>query len=460
MAQLIYSLIPFETGAQATPDVPITSGMAHTGQPDAVNDDARVTAGGSVREAERGDGRPPTCPVTRCEGAGRVGRASPGGCSSRCCCRSRSWQIAAGALLSERYGAARHANSVASEIVTLNGLVTLRSLLDQERFPVEASLRARQLGFDIPNIASMHGFSTVSESGARAAVDAQLQLLGRAVPTGFTSDLDVLRRQIDKGQITATPADLAFNGLSSVLLNAFAARLSVLQQRAGNLSQAADLNRALGTLSDANDALAAGGSEPSELSDVYLSAGAQRASALSSLGAQIALFDQASSRLRSAVGPARAAFAALQRDRAWQQFESAVAAAAAGAAAPASAVASSIPAGALSPGLARLLPLADVFRSGMSGVQQLYGLVAKAELGVHDSAASLRESSADALRTLLIETLIAVALTIAVALLLARSITRPLRRLEDHARGQQRRSRASLPARERPEGDGRRLGDV
>ena len=74
--------------------------------------------------------------------------------------------------MSERYGAARHANSVASEIVTLNGLVTLRSLLDQERFPVEASLRARQLGFDIPNIASMYGFSTVSESGARAAVDA------------------------------------------------------------------------------------------------------------------------------------------------------------------------------------------------------------------------------------------------------------------------------------------------
>ena len=46
--------------------------------------------------------------------------------------------IAAGALLSERYGTARQASSVAGEIVTLNGLVTLRSLLDQERLPVEA----------------------------------------------------------------------------------------------------------------------------------------------------------------------------------------------------------------------------------------------------------------------------------------------------------------------------------
>ncbi|MGO9902776.1 MAG: putative bifunctional diguanylate cyclase/phosphodiesterase [Solirubrobacteraceae bacterium] len=190
----------------------------------------------------------------------------------------------------------------------------------------------------------------------------------------------------------------------------------------------------MSTLSDADDALAAGGSESSELSDVYVSAGAQHAGALSSLGAQIALFDQASSRLRSAVGPARAAFEALQRDRAWQQFESAVAAAAAGAPAPGSAVGSSVGASALSPGLARLLPLADVFRSGMSGIGQLFGLVAKAELGVHDSAVNLRTASAAALATLLIETLIAVALTIAVALLLARSITSPLRRLEAHAR--------------------------
>ena len=63
-------------------------------------------------------------------------------------------------------------------------------------------MRARQLGFDIPNIASVYGFATVSQSGARAAVDAQVRLLGRAVPAGFRSGLDGLRRQIDTGQIT------------------------------------------------------------------------------------------------------------------------------------------------------------------------------------------------------------------------------------------------------------------
>ncbi len=344
--------------------------------------------------------------------------------------------VAAGALVSERYETARRAGSVASEVATLNGLVTLRSLLDQERFTVEAgsSEIRSDLGFDIPDIASAYGFFTVSERDARAAVNARVRLLGGSVPADFVSGLRGLRRQIDEGQITATAADLAFNRLSTVLMGVFSARLSALQSRTADLGQAAELNRALNTLSDASDALDAGGSEPSELTDVYLSIGVERASALSALGADLALFDLASARLSSAVGPPRADFAALQLDGAWRQFEAGVSAAASGAPLPANAAGSWVASSALPSSFASLLPLADLFRSGMSGLQQLYGLVANAERGVRDSAVSLRASSAAALRTLLVETLAAVGLTIVVALLLARSITRPLRRLEDHAR--------------------------
>ncbi len=401
----------------------------HGGQPDPVNDDRAVAAGESARASARGERR-----LTD----GHRRWASRPGIAGRLLFAVllpiTILAIAAGALVSERYDAVRQARSVARGITTLNELVTLRSLLDRERFPVEVTLRSRQLGLDIPNIASEYGFTTVPEGVARAAVNAQLHLLGGALPAGFTSDLEGLRRKIDKSQITPTPADVSFDKLSNLLLSAFSARLSVLQQRTASLNHAAGLNRALNTLSDASDALDAGGSEPSGLSDVYLSSGAQRASALSSLGAQMALFDQASSRLRSAAGPARRAFATLERDPAWQAFESAVAAAAAGAPDPTSAVGPVIPARGVLPRLARLIPLAEVFRSGMTGLQRLYNLVAQAERGVHDSAASLRAASAAALRTLLIETLIAVSLTIAVALLLARSITRPLRRLEAHAR--------------------------
>ena len=81
-----------------------------------------------------------------------------------------------------------------------------------------------------------------------------------------------------------------------------------------------------------------------------------------------------------------------------------------------------------------LLPLVGLFASGLSGVQQLYRLVAIAELETHQIATKLQASSTADFRTLLIQAIIAVGLTIAVALLLARSISRPLRRLESHAR--------------------------
>src|SRR5271167_4945960 len=45
--------------------------------------------------------------------------------------------VAAAALITQRYNVAQQANSVANEIPVLNGLVKLRSLLDQERIPVE-----------------------------------------------------------------------------------------------------------------------------------------------------------------------------------------------------------------------------------------------------------------------------------------------------------------------------------
>ena len=344
--------------------------------------------------------------------------------------------IAGAVVVSERYDAAQQASSVADKIATLDGLVNLRSLLDQERFTVEAASSAirSDLGFDTPDFASADGFFTASEGAARSEVDAQLRLLGPVVPAGFQPGLAALRARIDRGRITTTPADLAFNRLSMLLMDVLSSRLSALQSETAKLSQAASLNRALNALSDASDALDAGGSEPSELIDVYLSGGAQRASALSALGGDIALFAQASARLGSDVGPARVVFAALERNTPWRAFQQAVVAAASGAPMPRSAAGSWITASALPSQFASLLPLADLFRSGMDGLSRLYGLVERAEHGARASASSLRASSAAALRTVLIETIIAVGLTIVIALALARSITRPLRRLEDHAR--------------------------
>ena len=264
---------------------------------------------------------------------------------------------------------------------------------------------------------------------------AQLRALGSAAPAGFAARLAALLHSIDGGHVGATAVDHAFAGLSDLVSAAFAKRLAVLEQRTANISQAAALNRVLTALSDANDALGAGGAETGELSDVYFAPAQQRPAELSALGGQIALFQRAGARLRNDVAPVRTAFLALDADPEWQHYQSVLARAATGAPPPSSG--SAAPSTALPPGftnLSSLIPLASLFHNGVDGLAQIYRLVARAELNARQSAADLQASSASAFRTLLIETIIAVGLTIAVALLLAKSISSPLRRLERHAR--------------------------
>ncbi len=342
--------------------------------------------------------------------------------------------IAASALLRERYNTAQQANSVANDIPALNGLVRLRSVLDQERIPVEATLRTAEFGINLPNAATFYGFQNETEPQARAALYVQLRVLGSAAPPGFSTRLAALLRTIDAGHIDATTVDHDFGALSDLASAAFAQRLAVLEQRTANISQAAGLNRVLTALSDANDALGAGGAETGELSDVYLAPAGRRSDELSALGGQMALFQRAGARLRNDVAPISTAFLRLDADREWRHYQSTVALAATGAGPPSS---GGVPTTALPPGFANLtslLPLANLFHSGLDGLDQIYHLVALAELNARQSAARLQASSASAFRTLVIETIIAVGLTIAVALLLARSISQPLRRLEGHAR--------------------------
>ncbi len=345
--------------------------------------------------------------------------------------------IAAGALLTERYHTSQQANSVANEIPALNGLVKLRSLLDQERIPVEAQLRTIELGIDIPDIQNLEGFgSGESEPEARAAVYAQLRVLGTNAPAGFASGFAALLALVDRNAVKATPADHAFGALSDLISSTFSQRLAVLERRTADISQAAALNRALSGLSDANDALGAGGTETGELSDLYLAPPQQRPSELSALGSSISLFDLAGAHLRSDDAAVRDPFIRLENDPGWRQYQAAVVAAAGGAGPPSGDAGAPAASGANAAAVAiqNIVPLVGVFRAGVTGLSQLYRLVSLAELDAHRSAATLQSNSASAFRTLLIETILAVGLTIAVALLLARSISEPLRRLAGHAR--------------------------
>jgi diguanylate cyclase (GGDEF)-like protein len=341
--------------------------------------------------------------------------------------------IAASVLLSERYDTASRAQSIARQIPALTGTVRLRTRLDQERTAAEASVRARELGIQIPSGLGVLGLTIEPQRHARAAVDAQLRALGSVAPPGFGSALAALRARIERGGLTGRRIDQGFAALSNSLAQVFATRLSMLERRvAGTPSEAVALAGSLRTLNDANEVLEADATETADISEVYLDPSSYLAGDIAALGGQIAVLAGASAHLRTdGREPVRSRFAALEHSASWQQFQ----AAAAGAVSTAGAAAIvNRPGPSVAGGKAQLLPLLATFSSGMTAVRQLYKLVGTAEVQTSRAAAELRDASTGSYRSLLIQTIVGVSLTILLALLLARSISRPLRNLERHAR--------------------------
>ncbi len=339
--------------------------------------------------------------------------------------------LAAGVLVTERYDTASRASSIRADIRLLTGTVRLRTLLDQERLPVEASLRERELGLPAAgNSAGVVGLAMVPETSARAAVDAELHKLGDAVPSAFAPRLAGLRRAIDSAGLSARDVDRAYSGLSEQLARVFGARLEVLERRAAGQEGSAALDGALRTLGDADEVLGAGSAETADASNLYFDAPAQHLSDAGALVAQRALFADASTRLEADAGePVHAAFARLVAGDGWRHFQSV--AATAGSGGPRLFPS---PAGRPRRGIERqLLGMVSVFSGGIEGVHGLYRLVQLAAADTTAAATRLQQASNAALEDLLLIAIIGVGITVAVALLLARSISRPLRRLEGHA---------------------------
>jgi hypothetical protein len=240
--------------------------------------------------------------------------------------------IGAAALLRERYDTAQRAASIMHDVPTLNRLADLRRDLDQERMPVEGRLRAAQFGFDIPNVSSMLGLTSESEPAARQSSDAELRALGAAAPAGFAQRLHQLRARADRNQLGPTEVDGAYEQLDLMASADFAARLAVLQSRIAGLGNTSQLQGALHSLEDANDALSAAVRELSDVSEVQLP-GAHPASQLSQLGADMALLAQAGEHLHDAGGLVAKRWAGFVNSPNERSFQGLVATAASAAAA-------------------------------------------------------------------------------------------------------------------------------
>ena len=158
--------------------------------------------------------------------------------------------VGAGALLKQRYETAQQAASIGRSIPTLNQLSNLRQLLDQERIPVEGWLRAKQFGFDIPNISSFLGFTNESMGQARAATNGELRALGTAAPPGSRPRWPSCAAGSTRGRSPRPRPTRPTRQLDDLLSSAFAARLGGLQGRIAGLSSSAGLQSSLGSLSE------------------------------------------------------------------------------------------------------------------------------------------------------------------------------------------------------------------
>ena len=330
--------------------------------------------------------------------------------------------IGGAALLRQRYDTAREAAAIVAGIPTLDRLANVRQRFDQESITVGAWLRARQFGFNIPNIATTLGFSDESTAQARRDTDVELATLGAATPPGFASGLVSLRRQVDAGTLAPATADRDFTRLDVVLSTAFSTRLATLQTRVAGLGDSADLQASLRSLSAANDALGAGVAELGDFGNIALP-GEHPGSQQSALGGDIAELGQAGQELSTAGGAVARQWARFSGGASERSFQQLVNVAASGRLAPPP-----------TSNISAAIPMVTTLRSGIVAGRALYALVDAAESTVHARAAELNRANTDQFRLLMIEMLLAAGLTIGVALLLARSITRPLHLLETRAR--------------------------
>jgi diguanylate cyclase (GGDEF)-like protein len=344
--------------------------------------------------------------------------------------------VAVSVLLSERYQIASQARSIARKIPAVTSIVSLHALIDQERIQTETRLREAELGGSrMTSITSTLGLGGGTVTSARAAVDAQLSSHDVQLPTSFEQGLAALRREVDGGRANARQVDQGYARLSDELTGEVEVRLSGLRRLTARTSKAAALDASLATLQEANAVLSAGSNEVGTLSDVYLDGEPQRSVDLGALGVQVPLFDTATDQLLGASSPnVRSAFAALDDSAAWQGYQAAAAAAVAGKAPSlrSNALAGENFESALANG--SLLQVIGPLLSGWTGMQKVYVVVKLAAADARTEAAKLQASGDSAFRNLVLEAILGVGLTIVVALLLARLISRPLRRLEEHAR--------------------------
>jgi diguanylate cyclase (GGDEF)-like protein len=323
-----------------------------------------------------------------------------------------------GVVLTSRADATRNAKAIRDAVPEVVAIVGVEEALHGEVGANQIAMRAASVGTTPEAIAKVIG-TDASMSRARAGTDRAL----RRAPAGVldVGTLRTVRRDSDAGRIDIGASNETYRRLGSQLSNALRHRIDGLRTQAMQIASADDVHRALDAVAAVSELLRYTAEEITDLSDIMVgSSNSERAHA--ALGRDHALVDDALERLDSASIASLTKHArAITDDPALASMDDAVASELDGRA------------------VARLDrgELGEIIRilgAGFDRDERWFELTVAATDHLAARAEALRaEMAAQYRRSLLSVTVVGVAVVL-VALGLARSIIRPLRRLATNAR--------------------------
>lgn len=345
-------------------------------------------------------------------------------------------------LVIDRHQTAREADAVASDIPTLNGLLTLRSRIDREHTTTILRQAADQLGAgNVTEIIAGAVGIDGSLIEVRRRTNLAVATLGDDVPPAWKRDLKSLRTAVDNHLVDGSSAGSAYTRLSALLASRFEVRMSRLHSQTLASSATTQLGSALDTLADTSAVLNAGSLAVDALIATWFDLPSRRSDEQARLNRQLALYRAAATAVsRSRSAEIQAAWTAFASDETTRRAQATLTAAAHGRRpaildriAPIIAAALngeiSIPAA-----LVEFQPLVTAVRAPLLFVLPLYNLVERAEADVVAATEHLRQSARSEFVRLVVLTIVVIGFTVLVALLLARSISGPLHALHRIAR--------------------------
>ncbi len=319
------------------------------------------------------------------------------------------------------------AKAIVANVPEVTALIGAVAALEVEQGKADAVLHSTEVGVPVAVADKLLGLDLVAEMrAARVATDRALLALPRAIGDPIVSTVGALRGLMDRGGVKSPLFDGQFQHIGSDLNTLSTSKLKELERAASSTSNSQTVGRSLVALGWTNDVVRAIARQSGDLLAVWFGPAADRAKAAITMAHDTALFDAAAERVaQSDVPSVSKSWAELMADPSSRKIRALFVAAERGMTLP-------VIGGKVQEGPTGSIDIADLtgaFKGFSARWQRVLNVVAEANQAVKESAQSLARSSGWTYELGLALTLGAIVTTAAVALVIARSISRPLARL-------------------------------